>query len=387
MTVMIGLNIVIASILAFTAAMCAVASVVLRGKWSLAWLAVALTCGSVQTIVMTFAAGTVSESVAAAALAPIAYLCAGRGIRAMDPRPGSLLPLVEVVVVGLAVFAVAILLAGAPVMYFALTVQVACTIASSRAALWMIRQMRRQALDIGIVAGLIAVAGFCAVRIPLLIFYFGPDVTFIAFRQSGMETLVMSVSGLLVPPVIFLIIARTIGDTLTNFQIQSERDSLTGLLNRRAFDAAAGTLADGGAVIFCDIDHFKQVNDRYGHQAGDEVIVAFAGLIERTGFRGGRIGGEEFAILLPGKSATEAFDIADMIRARFHELAHPGLAPGHRLSASFGIADCTAGEPVRDVFRRADAALYQAKAAGRNRALVFVEGPAPSRASSRRQVA
>lgn len=378
-TVMIGLNIIIASVLAFTAAMCVVASVALRGKWSLAWLAVALTCGSIQTLLMTFNAGTNGESLAAALLAPVAYLCAGRGIRAMDPRPAPLNPLVEYLVLGLAAFAVAMTLAGAPFIVFALSVQAACTIASGRAAYWMIRQARPQPLDIIVSVGLVAIAGFCAIRIPLLLFVFGPDVTLAAFRHSGLETVLLSVSGLLVPPVIFLLLARTIGDTLTDFQLRSERDSLTGLLNRRAFDAAATTLlADGGAVIFCDIDNFKQVNDRYGHQTGDDVICAFAGLIERTGLRVGRMGGEEFAVLAPGKSAIEALDIADMLRARFNDIIHPGLAPGHMLSASFGVAEHVPGEPLRGVFQRADAALYQAKAAGRNRALIFVDEPGKS---------
>jgi diguanylate cyclase (GGDEF)-like protein len=216
----------------------------------------------------------------------------------------------------------------------------------------------------------------CAARIPMVLFFFGPDATFAEVHQTAFETVVMSISGLLVPPVIFLLLARNIGDVIATYQRQSEHDGLTGLLNRRAFDAAAEScLNDGGAVIFCDIDHFKRVNDRFGHEAGDDVICTFAVLLARTGHHAGRIGGEEFALLLPGATALDALAMANMIRARFNETMHPVLAPGERLSASFGVATCAPGESPRAAFRRADVALYQAKETGRNRAVDFALVP------------
>lgn len=371
---MIGLNIVIAAILAFTAAMCTVASVVLRGKWPMAWLAAALVCGSAQTLVMTFGAGTPVELLAKATLAPIAYIFAGLGIRAMNPKATAANIPVLVAVGALMLLAIALQVADAAFFQFAVVTQLACTLAATQAAVWMSQQMRHNLLDLLVTGGLVVIAAFSAVRIPLLLFYYGADVSFTEFRLSMLETVLLSVSGLLVPPVIFLLIARNIADTIKTFQHQSERDGLTGLLNRRAFDATATTaMVSGGAVIFCDIDHFKQVNDRYGHQAGDEVIRTFGALLALTGHHAGRIGGEEFAILLPGKSVAEARDLAEMIRTRFHEMAHDGFPASHRLSASFGVAIRGAGEPSRAAFSRADSALYQAKEAGRNRVVVFGE--------------
>lgn len=368
---MVGLNIVIAALLGFSSALCAGASMGMRGNVPMAWLAVALACGSTQTLVMTLAGGGQWEVAAAAILAPIGYLCAGQAIRAMSPlaSQGPVLVSIVTALAGLAIILVAL---DIPFFYQALCIQAACTIAVTDATIQWVRQAQRRPLDTMLVIGLGLIMVTCAARIPAVLFLFGADATFAEVHQSVFETAVMSISGLLVPPVIFLLLARNISDVIANYQRQSEHDGLTGLLNRRAFDAAAeGSMSDGGAVIFCDIDHFKLVNDRFGHEAGDDVICTFALLLARTGHQAGRIGGEEFALLLPGKTAEEAFAMADMVRARFNETMHPILAAGERLSASFGISQCAPGEAPRAAFRRADVALYQAKEAGRNRVVDF----------------
>ncbi|MGB3336483.1 MAG: GGDEF domain-containing protein [Devosia sp.] len=371
MIIMVGLNIVIAVVLGFSAALCAGASMGMRGNVPMAWLAVAMAAGSLQTLVMTVAEGSQWEIAAGAILAPLAYICAGQAIRAMSPV-ASQGPVLVSVVTALSGLAVILLALDAPFFYQALSIQAACTIAVTDATIQMIRQAQRRLLDAALVAGLGLVMVTCAARIPMVLFIFGPDATFAEVHQTVFETVVMSVSGLLVPPVIFLLLARNISDVIATYQRQSEHDGLTGLLNRRAFDAAAEScLNDGGAVIFCDIDHFKQVNDRFGHEAGDDVICTFAVLLARTGHHAGRIGGEEFALLLPDKTAEEAFALADMVRTRFNETMHPVLSAGERLSASFGVATCAPGESPRTAFRRADVALYEAKEAGRNRVIRF----------------
>ena len=371
MTIMVGLNFVIAVVLGFSAALCAGASMGTRGNVPMAWLAVAMAAGSMQTLVMTLAGSDQWEMAAGAILAPLAYICAGQAIRAMSPIAGQG-PVLVSVVTALSGLAVVLLALDAPFFYQALSIQAACTIAVTDATFQMIRQAQRRMLDFALVLGLVLVMVSCAARIPMVLFFFGPDVTFAEVHQSMFEIVVMSISGVLVPPVIFLLLARNIGDVIANYQRQSEHDGLTGLLNRRAFDAAAEScLSDGGAVIFCDIDHFKQVNDRFGHEAGDDVICTFALLLARTGHHAGRIGGEEFALLLPDKTSEEAFALADMIRARFNDTMHPVLSAGERLSASFGVAACAAGESPRTAFRRADVALYEAKEGGRNRVSRF----------------
>ena len=371
MTIMVGLNMVIAAALGFSAALCAGASMGMRGNVPMAWLAVAMAAGSVQTLVMTFAGGGPWEVAAAAILAPLGYVCAGQAIRHMSPYASQGRALVSVVA-ALAGLALILLLLDVPFFYQALSIQAACTIAVIDATVQWFRQAQRRPLDVMLMFGLGLIMVTCAARIPAVLLLFGPDATFAEVRQSVFETVVMSVSGLLVPPVIFLLLARNISDVIATYQRQSEHDGLTGLLNRRAFDAAAeSSLNDGGAVVFCDIDHFKLVNDRFGHEAGDDVICTFATLLAWTGHQAGRIGGEEFALLLPGKTAEEAFALADMVRSRFNETMHPVLSGDERLSASFGVASCAPGESPRTAFRRADVALYEAKETGRNRVVRF----------------
>jgi len=370
-TVMVGLNIVIAALLGFSSALCAGASLGMRGNVPMAWLAVALAAGSSQTLVMTFMGGGRPEVVAAAILAPFAYLCAGQAIRAMSPH-ASQGPVVVSIVTALSGLAIILMALDTPFFYQALSIQTACTIAVTDATIQMARQSRWRLFDIMLMAGLGLVAAACAARIPAILLLFGPDATFIEVRRSGFEAVVMSVTGLLVPPVIFMLLARNISDILANYQRRSEHDGLTGLLNRRTFDLTADTsLVEGGAVIFCDIDNFKQVNDRFGHEAGDDVICTLAALLADPGYAAGRMGGEEFALLLPGQTTESAFALAEDIRIRFNDTFHPVLTSNERLSASFGVAHCAAGESPRAAFRRADVALYQAKEAGRNRVIQF----------------
>jgi diguanylate cyclase (GGDEF)-like protein len=151
-------------------------------------------------------------------------------------------------------------------------------------------------------------------------------------------------------------------------------DALTGLLNRRAFmERAVPALAGphGTTLLMLDLDHFKQVNDQWGHSAGDRALVLFAGaLLDALGAgrcaMPARIGGEEFAVLLAGVSRDEALALAARIAARTRELRHtPGAG---RLTVSIGMA-ATAGRArsLGELLAAADAALYRAKRAGRDR--------------------
>jgi diguanylate cyclase (GGDEF)-like protein len=161
-------------------------------------------------------------------------------------------------------------------------------------------------------------------------------------------------------------------------------DSLTGLLNRRGFDERYAleinrTKRNGEplAVVICDLDRFKSVNDLLGHAAGDEAL-------ERTGeailsaVRAvdavARLGGEEFAVILPGADADEAFRVAERIRLHLCEEFEGDAVP---LTASCGIAvtgDLPDGEGW-GLIRAADRAMYQAKSRGRNRTVAYGEGP------------
>ena len=372
-TATVGLNIVIAGVLGLLALLCVVASLSLQRNVPLAWLAGALAVGTTQTLFLTFAPGTPLEFASAMVLAPFGFWLANNTIYALMPEKRLRRAFLGVYAT-LCASAVALFAAGAPFFLQVLVVQLACTLAMVDAALRILAGMKWRVLDISLLlaVGILAVLRFA--RLPLLVWYFGPNITFLDFNGSQIELALLAAESLLTLGIIILVISSIIADTIATFQQQSERDGLTGLYNRRAIDAmAAHRTPAGGAVIFCDLDHFKLINDRFGHQIGDAVIQAFARLIERTGHHAGRIGGEEFALLLPGASAADAEGLADMIRRRFNDLAHPAPGVEDRLSASFGIGQYGANEPAASAFIRADAALYRAKAAGRNRVVTHYQ--------------
>lgn len=155
----------------------------------------------------------------------------------------------------------------------------------------------------------------------------------------------------------------------------SNHDQMTGLLNRSAFlTESERRLAPGGlkpvAVLMLDIDHFKSINDRYGHAVGDCVIIAFAAIVKRNVRKGdiaGRIGGEEFAILLDGCTDSEAEEIATRINLAF--ASNPvQLDDGRVVTATTSVGVVMAPRPaaIEPLLAKADALLYQAKAQGRN---------------------
>jgi len=164
------------------------------------------------------------------------------------------------------------------------------------------------------------------------------------------------------------------------------RDGLTGLLNRPAFFNRTTRICRETeaslAAIMVDIDHFKAVNDRYGHAAGDKALQSIAGCLSEEGAVAARLGGEEFVLLLPETSADRAWRRAEDLRRLIarRDIEFDGAAL--RVSCSFGVAVAGPGVDIDDLLRRADAALYDAKRNGRNRVMLHVNkmsdaGPAP----------
>jgi len=154
------------------------------------------------------------------------------------------------------------------------------------------------------------------------------------------------------------------------------RDGLTGLSNRRQIDLDLETSVrhaqrHGGplCVALVDVDHFKSVNDRFGHTIGDEVLMSVAGCLAgslRAGDHVGRFGGEEFLLILPATTMAQATSLVERLRARLETLQ--ALPSGERpVTASFGLAAWRGDESAADLVRRVDQALYRAKSAGRNR--------------------
>jgi diguanylate cyclase (GGDEF)-like protein/PAS domain S-box-containing protein len=162
-------------------------------------------------------------------------------------------------------------------------------------------------------------------------------------------------------------------------EFMSTRDYLTGVLNRRAFESRLEAEINRSkresmplGLILCDIDNFKIINDTYGHQIGDVVLKKIAMLLlrQRRSYDFiGRYGGEEFVLCLPGAKNEEVFKIAERLRLAVEK--HQTPVPGFHnvnVSASFGVATLTPDgeEDLQSLIRRADDALYQAKAAGKN---------------------
>jgi diguanylate cyclase (GGDEF)-like protein len=149
-------------------------------------------------------------------------------------------------------------------------------------------------------------------------------------------------------------------------------DPLTSLLNRRGLDAALSRMdVREGAMVYADLDHFKQLNDKLGHPAGDAALMHFARIIReqiRSGDAAARIGGEEFAVWLPGTGLDLGARIAERIRLKLGTTPWDWRGRAWPLSASFGVASCpeTAGS-IGELLGQADAALYVAKNSGRNR--------------------
>lgn len=199
--------------------------------------------------------------------------------------------------------------------------------------------------------------------------------------RTGTPMLVTYLCGLVLElarcfALVLLLVERMLGD----LRRLARTDGLTGLLNRRAL------LADGidslrachrqqqpFALLLLDVDHFKQINDRWGHLVGDEVLRHFAAVLAGT-VRGrhhllGRYGGEEFVLLLPGAAASEAQQLATAIREALRAAPAPLPEGGAQVTTSIGVAQAHGGVALAPLLAAADAALYRAKAEGRDRAV------------------
>jgi diguanylate cyclase (GGDEF)-like protein len=229
-----------------------------------------------------------------------------------------------------------------------------------------------------LLAGLNTLAGLHYVAKPLLARASGgvgpnPEAyinTLYALFSQSLGT----VLGVAIALTLLVILVR---DLIVEITVQSRTDKLSGLLNRRGFEEGRDEVmrrrSRNGlpvSLVLCDLDRFKGINDSYGHSVGDEVILTFAQLLKRVAAEHhvvGRVGGEEFAILLPGTNLAAARIMAEGIRMAYSAAVVPGISPETSLTASFGVAEASRGETAEDLFRRADHALYEAKSSGRNR--------------------
>jgi diguanylate cyclase (GGDEF)-like protein len=200
-------------------------------------------------------------------------------------------------------------------------------------------------------------------------------------RFEGTYWLIVSISDALICAMtavgIFAVIAS---DVMDSIQSDAQVDALSGLFNRRGFEPRAldalarQTIGAPAAMILSDLDHFKSINDRFGHSGGDRIIQSFSEVLKEKAVRDAvvaRLGGEEFAVLLPPGKAGTARLFAEEARSAFKEVALGIVSGEARPTASFGIAIAREGEDLHALMDRADRALYQAKSDGRDCVRLF----------------
>jgi diguanylate cyclase (GGDEF)-like protein len=197
--------------------------------------------------------------------------------------------------------------------------------------------------------------------------------------------------------IVYLVVALALHATLVSLVVhrllaelrhKARHDPLTGLLNRRAMEDAIDTQMQRGrrtgethSLLMLDLDHFKSINDRYGHAAGDRVLQHAAAVLQahvRKIDQVGRVGGEEFLVLMPGASLDTARHVAERLREQLAADEVLVNGTGVKLSVSIGIAEWVdRSEASSRLLVRVDAALYEAKAQGRNRVVASDTGQLP----------
>ncbi|MEM7702036.1 MAG: GGDEF domain-containing protein [Pseudomonadota bacterium] len=211
---------------------------------------------------------------------------------------------------------------------------------------------------------------------PQIAIILGGPMSAEAYRASDYYAVLMLFMGVDSLVLALAFVAAVVSDQWRTASEEAEIDPLSGLKMRRSFESAAMDMLEDNidrdlsiCMIVVDIDHFKRVNDIWGHQAGDQAIATFGRLIDDT-VRAtdlcGRIGGEEFCVLVYNCEHQAAEGLANRIRRRFVDQEIEGLGPDIRLTASFGVTEWRQGEGFGKLFARADAALYKAKALGRD---------------------
>lgn len=214
------------------------------------------------------------------------------------------------------------------------------------------------------------------VSVDLLFMDFGPEDLAKSLRNDVLLPIILAVPLLFA----FSYKMRQLAITQAELQVVASTDSLTAVLNRGAFTLLVDSYLSAvreqqeakksGALLIVDADHFKSINDRFGHDSGDEALKVIAGSIRglvRNADLVGRIGGEEFGVFLPGSSSHEAETVAERIRQTINSVRF--TADGEPLALSVSVGGVVFDDNVAysDLYRVADQELYRAKQAGRNR--------------------
>lgn len=239
-----------------------------------------------------------------------------------------------------------------------------------------LRQMRRPA-DKALMLAVGCVISETLLRIAMLLFHTGANdpislEAFFASDYAFFMQLLASIFGFLLG---LAALATVVTDIVEKHQELAERDPLTDLLNRRGFERVVADAPDAGSIVVCDIDHFKSVNDRYGHATGDLILRDVAARLKiafPVGTVLARFGGEEFVAYLPTAELGAARQMAESARQMLAKRSFASTdGRAIPITASFGVAPALPGAAsIHDTIAHADVCLYMAKSEGRNRVVV-----------------
>ena len=215
-------------------------------------------------------------------------------------------------------------------------------------------------------------------------------VTLLNNQGFGLNTeiaaiLSAAIALVVAPPIVWFLVDLLLRVHLVEQEMRSlaSYDSLTGLLSRHAFFDNANNYVSLAkrehrpfSVMIIDLDHFKLINDRYGHPAGDAVLKLFADVTNSVARRSdivGRLGGEEFAIILPNTTAAKALEFSARLHTAINKAVLTFKDKAIKYTASIGLTefDTDSKDSIDDLLARADLALYQAKHSGRNQTATF----------------
>ena len=211
------------------------------------------------------------------------------------------------------------------------------------------------------------------------VFLHMPSIASLAILGTPLNLALLTVNAMTMPALTMLAVMMIHNAMMSKLKDAINHDHLTGCLSRKRFEMmAADTLRQASAaqpvsLLLIDLDHFKLINDTWGHAAGDEVLRSFAGMVValiRPGDMLGRLGGEEFGVLLPQAPPSEAMVVAERLRQMAQDHAVSGSFGTCRYSISIGIAGTNAPQSIDHLSARADHALYEAKNNGRNQIVV-----------------
>lgn len=261
-------------------------------------------------------------------------------------------------------------------LYHSLGYQLPFIVAELMSAAAIYRSGRRETADMTLMALLLLTAAHFASKVYFAIIFVGGR-TAESYLSSTYALVSQSLGAVLVVSTGLTLLAVIVVEIMDDAKANSEIDPLSGLFNRRGFNDRVNQIlarpiaAYPHCVVLCDLDHFKSVNDTFGHAAGDQVILALGRMLKEQAPPEAicaRFGGEEFAVFLPSTGETTGYLFAQGLRTTFSSLSFPGLPDDRRLTASFGVcALASANVPISDAINRADGALYDAKKSGRNR--------------------